>query len=289
MQVPASAATVDILNEYEILQQFRNALLKTACCNAYATNFQDDLSLAKNKAAETMYSRGSSLLYDTSTAAIRTAYRYFQQVDLLMPTYLDVKKKMDSLYYVNVFVIAFNPIEDTDFFVNKGLAPYLYGFSNRVFIDRLINETDLTRSAIPFLRLLTIHQCNTEHINPDWIVDINIQELNASQSIETKTEKQYFQEATGTDSTGRSIYSTRTEYIDRTVSVVNDATVSIQVNITDYGNGNNIFSQNFSSQYFRSEANSFSSVGSDRASAVVGLYSNIYNSYKKSIESLLYP
>ncbi|MEP6675000.1 MAG: hypothetical protein ABJA78_07590 [Ferruginibacter sp.] len=194
---------------------------------------------------------------------------------------------MYALYKNNAFIIAFNPLEDSAFFVNKGFPDHFFWYTNTTFTDRLIKEADVARSDIPFLMLMTRGACDSLRIIPDWRVHISLQQLYAGeinskeivQSTNTaivtnsnyispdlfhglhdpyttvsKSEKlpQKFYPIDyehSTEAADKNYYKPLFIHYEKTNSLVTEANVVLQMTIAEMAGGKEIFSRNFNGSY----------------------------------------
>jgi hypothetical protein len=240
-----------VLHELESLQMMYDSISAASCCNKLPslTNYATELFNNRSAAAEYWYANGNLLRIDTTTKSVRKAYAAFEKAESYLPGYKDAKAKMDDLYDAHVFIVAFNPVEDSSFFETKGLPPRFYTFCNELLISRFIKETDPAKSPIPFLKLLTVEECRRTQTDPDWLIDLTIPEFYIDVQTKTKSLKKTEYVQTGTDSSGRAIYQSRVYYEDIAYDEVSNARLTVQMDIVDYFKGKTVMSKQFGSVF----------------------------------------
>lgn len=182
-----------------------------------------------------------------------------------MPGYKDSKEKMNESYENAIVDVVINPVQDNSFFNNSGWGNYGYNYSNEYFQQTLLrdlqNDNNSSRYAA---RFYTDWQARRENINPDWIVNLILRNMdiprpmpytysrNVSRSIEV-----------GRDTSGHPINQT----VYATVNITRysfDARATMEVQIRDLETRRTISNRSFSDTYqYQQERGSFT--GDSRA------------------------
>lgn len=291
----------NVIEDYQALQDMFDSAQSTTCCNKLPglINYREKLDGLKLSAADYFYDKGNNLLGDTTAEGIRQTYNYFEKAAIYVPGYKDAAEKKDELYRSNVFIVAFSPVEDTLYFTEKNLSAGFYAACNAYFVDTLISHLYRQRSPVPFLKLMKMDECISQHVNPDWFINISLPEMNSSVQTETKTRSTTEQVAIGTDTAGRTIYRNEVVYKDYIYDVVSSADVDLQVDVTDLQKHETIFTKHFTATYSpNNRVNgtsgripffglSTSNNLSLREAAIGSLFMSIFGDYINSIAHML--
>ncbi len=287
----------EIIAGYQSLQNLYDSISPAQCCGKLPglVNFRDKLDEVKLAAAASFYDKGSLLLNDTSAESIRLAYIDFEKAVKYVPDYKDANEKKNELYRSNVFIVAFSPVEDTLFFTEKGFAPKFYTYCNNLFVDQMLDEMSRQRAPVPFLKLMTMNDCITQHVDPDWFINISLPEMSSFVQTETKTKSATEQVPIGTDTSGRTIYRSEVVYKDYVYDVVSAAAVDLQVDVTDLQKKETIYTKHFTASYapntgtFSAYDNSLGTLSEFplRERVMRSLLLRIIREYKSSIAHML--
>ncbi|MBK8710693.1 MAG: hypothetical protein IPL97_02240 [Niastella sp.] len=256
-----------IIAQYDKLQQAYNSIMSNTQAFKLITpiSYNAELLEAKESAASDFYNDGMNYLSKSGRDNARKAYNSFKKSDSYLPGYKDSKEKMNESYENAIVDVVINPVQDNSFFNNSGWGNYGYNYSNEYFQQTLLrdlqNDNNSSRYAA---RFYTDWQARRENINPDWIVNLILRNMdiprpmpytysrNVSRSIEV-----------GRDTSGHPINQT----VYATVNITRysfDARATMEVQIRDLETRRTISNRSFSDTYqYQQERGSFT--GDSRA------------------------
>jgi len=145
--------------------------------------------------------------------------------------------------------VIINPVQDNSFFSNNTWGNTGYNYVNDYFQQTLVRELNgINKERYP-ARFYSDWQANRENIQPDWIVDMKIRNID----IPYPSNYNYNRNASnqvqiGTDTSGNPVYKTVTALVRITRSSFT-ARADMEVNISDVTTGKNISYRNFREDY----------------------------------------
>lgn len=243
-----------IINEYGHLQNAYNSIINSTPAFKLITpeNFSTQLLEAKQQAAEDYYNLAESYLAKTGRANAKNAYGYFKKTEKYIPGYKDVNEKINTAYENAIIDVVINPVQDDSYFYNSGWGSSGYNYSNEYFQRTLVRDLDYNNGAINSryaARFFTDWEARRENINPDWIVDLRLRNINLPlPSNYTYRRNRSAQVQNGTDTSGKPVYKT----VTATVNVSRrsfTASASMDVYIKDLETQRMVSSRNFREDY----------------------------------------
>ncbi len=281
------------------------AVVTSACCSnlVRTVSYETQLAATRQDAAGFYYSQADALAVDTTANGIRQQCAALQKVVSFVPDYRDAADRLNQLFGNNSFVVAFNPVEDTLFFNDRGFTARMFTYSNDYFVKTLIKKINPEKSGIGFLLLLSWEECKAQGLQPDWLVDLRLPQLYATTIQETRMVTRQVSEPAGTDSTGKPIYKVRMVGEEQVCEVISDSRTVLQIEITNMADGNNVFRDSFETS-FRYSANTnneclnqFNDTRLSRTAdffplslreyAVNSMYTTLFEQYSKAMKNLL--
>lgn len=241
-----------LVDEYEKLQQAYNSIINST--HAYKLvnpqNYSTELFETKDTAAAVYYTAAEGFLAKNNRADAKKAYTYFKKADKYSPGYKNAKQKMDEAYETAVVDVVINPVQDNSFFYNSGLGNSGYNYSNEYFQQTLVRDLQNVNNNQRYAaRFYTDWQARRDNIQPDWVVDLTLRNMN----IPYPTTYNYRRNASqrvevGRDTANRPIYQT----VYATVNITRrsfTASADMELRIKDLQTGRNISSRNFNEDY----------------------------------------
>lgn len=255
-----------INNEYSILQDMYNAIVNSSAASNLVTavSYQKQIDSTRRSAAEEYFQLAMSHYNHNNWSDARKAYSSFKKANEWASGYKNSHLLMDSAYQRSIVTILINPVQDNSYFFNSGWSNNGFDLSSGNFSQKLVTDLGGKSSRRYPARFYANSLTQREIINPDWIVDLTLKEVQLpTPTIYNYTRKVNAKVEDGKDSTGKVVYKTvhATMHIQRRSFT---ATAQMEVNGTDAYNKKNLFFDNLSESYnWQQEVASYS--GDSRA------------------------
>jgi hypothetical protein len=240
-----------LIDEYSGLQKMYEAISNSDAASSLVTaiNYQDEMYVVKQDAAEAYYQQGKDLLAGSTREDAKEAYRHFKKADKWLPGYKDAKSKMDEAYQNAIINVVINPVQDNSFFFNTGWGNTGYNYSNDYFQQTLIRELGGNYASRYPARFYTEWEARRENIKPDWVVDLTLRNMDIPSPTTYNYSRNVSQQVeAGRDTSGRIIYKT----VHATIQIVKQSFTArgqMDVNITDAYSRRNISYNTYSDDY----------------------------------------
>lgn len=240
-----------IIGEYDVLQRMFDAISSSAVASRYVhpLSYQNNITDLKQQAAEAYYAAGIDYLHESGRDNAKTAYSYFKKTLGYIPNYSDAKAMMDEAYNNGVVDVVINPVRDNSFFFNSGWGSSGSNYSNEYFQQTLIRELGGTYASRYPARFYTDWEARRENIQPDWIVDLTLRNLDIPRPSASQYSRNLSKQVeSGRDSSGRILYQT----VYATLNISKQyftARAEMSVNITDLASKKNIVYNSYSEDY----------------------------------------
>ena len=275
-----------LIKEYEALQNAYNAIINNAAAFKIINPqyFGTELLETKQAAAEATYSAAEKYLVKQNRDDAKRAYNLFKRVDKYVHDFKDSKIKMQEAYENAIVNVVINRVEDNSYFFNSGWGNTGYNFSNQYFQESLVRELQNTNNYNRYAaRFFTDWDARRENVQPDWVVDLRLRDMNIPYPITYNYQRQVSANVPdGRDTAGKPFY--KTVYATLNLSRRSfDATAAIEMNIRDIKTNRNISYRTFSNNY-RWQEESGSYTGDSRALSNndwAAINNNNYNSPRK--------
>ena len=239
-----------IISEYNSLQRAYDAIINSAPAFRLVTpqNFNTELLEARQSAAMEYYNAGLDKLNIEGRDNAKRAYNYFKKAGIYVPEYKDSKLKMSEAYESAIVDVIINPVQDNSFFFNSSWGNYGYNYSNEYFQQTLVRELENNSTRYP-ARFYTDWQARRENIQPDWVVDLRLRNIDIPQPTGyTYSRNRSANVQIGTDTAGRPRY--QTVYATMNVNRMSfTARAEIDVNIKEVNTGKNISYNSYRDDY----------------------------------------
>ena len=240
-----------IIKEYQYLQDAYDAIVNSPAAFKLvnAESYNSQLYESRQNAAEEYYNAGLVFLEKTGRENAKKAYTHFNKSDKFIPGFKDAQQKSNDAYNKAVVDVIINPVQDNSFFSNNTWGNTGYNYVNDYFQQTLVRELNgINKERYP-ARFYSDWQANRENIQPDWIVDMKIRNID----IPYPSNYNYNRNASnqvqiGTDTSGNPVYKTVTALVRITRSSFT-ARADMEVNISDVTTGKNISYRNFREDY----------------------------------------
>jgi hypothetical protein len=230
------------IEEYAVLQKMYQAINNSSACSNLitATNFEKELYATKLQAAEAYYNLGNDFLNRAGRDNAKKAYQYFKKSDRYINGYKNATTKMAEAYEQSILLVLINPIQDQSFTFNTGWGNNNYNYNNEYFQQSLIRELGGKYSTTYAARFFSDWEINRENIQPDWVVDIVLRNLDISKPDNYSSNRQVSNSVEdGRDSSGHIKY--KTVYATMHINTKSfSANAEMEVNIRDIATRRNI-------------------------------------------------
>ena len=241
-----------VIAEYNSLQRAYDAIINSVAAFRLISpqNYNTQLLEAKQSAAMEYYNAGLDKLNIEGRANAKRAYSYFKKAENYIPGYKDSKSKMMEAYESAVVEVIINPVQDNSFFFNSSWGNYGYNYSNEYFQQTLVRELEYDNNSKRYpARFYTDWQARRENIQPDWVVDLRLRNIDIPQPMNyTYSRNSSANVQVGTDTAGRPRY--QTVYATLNITKMSfTARAEIDVNIKDIQTGKNISYNSFRDDY----------------------------------------
>jgi len=241
----------NIINEYQELQNAFNAIVNNSAAFKLvnAQSYSTELFEAKQSGAEEYYREGLAMLNKTGRDNAKKAYGHFKKADKFVPGYKDAIVKSDLAYESAVVDVIINPIQDNSYYFNSSWGNSGYNLSNEYFQQNLVRDlSSINKNRYP-ARFYTDWQARRDNIQPDWIVDLKIRNIDIPYpSNYNYTRNASAQVQIGTDTSGNPVYRNVYATVNITRSSFT-ARADMDVNITDVVTSKNISYRNVRDEY----------------------------------------
>ena len=221
-----------IVAELEALQKIYSALnaapssakLVPAPAQDYAAAIRD----AKEQGATEYYEAGLQYMQSSSRKDARKAYDAFQAVNKLYPNYKNTSSLMREARENSILDVVINPVQ------TRGYVYGNFGFRSDNFQRELVRDLGGSfGNNFSGARFYTDWEARSRNIEPDWMVDLNWQNVYISPGHNrTYTRNVSKQIEVGRDTSGRAIYQTVNATLYITQRSVN-ARADMEYRVTD--------------------------------------------------------
>ena len=238
-----------IINAYNKLQSAYQKIMTNS--NAFArvtpTSYAAEILEARQSAAAAYYDYGTDRLKnaDSDKAEARKAYTAFNKANQYSPGYKDSKQLAASAYENAIVNVVINPIQDNSFFFNSGWGNYGYNYTNQYFSETLLRDLQHAAERRFAARFFSDQQARSNRIQPDWVVDIILRNLDVPYPQNMTNQIRRSKEiVVGKDTSGKQITQTvyATLHITRSYFT---AYADFDLNIRDLTNGRFVTNRNF--------------------------------------------
>lgn len=227
----------NIISELEALQKIYSAVngspeaARLVSARSYAT----EITEARESGAEEFYNQGVRFLEADSRQDARKAYEAFQAVNHIYPNYRNTSSLLREAKEKGTLDVVISPVQ------SRG---YYYGsWANRSdnFQRELVRDLGGSYGNISSgARFYTDWEARSQNITPDWVVDLNWDNVYISQpQSRTYTRSLSKEIETGRDSTGKVHYRTVTATLYITQRTMN-ARADMEYRIADLAMGKDV-------------------------------------------------
>lgn len=240
----------NIIREYDYLQDAYEVIINSAEAFKLANpvSYSTQLLETKQAAAEDYYEAGNTFLNKPGRDNAKKAYNYFNKTNKYIPGYKDAEAAMMQAYENAIVNVVINPVEDNSYFFNSGWGNSGYNYSNEYFQQTLIRELKNSSNRYP-ARFFTDWEARRDNVKPDWVIDLRLRNMDIPFPLtNTYSRNASSQVQSGTDSSGRAIYTT----VYATLNITRmsfTARAEMEVNIKDVISGKNISYRSFRDDY----------------------------------------
>ncbi len=239
-----------IISEYEDLQHAYDAIINSPAAFKLVTpqSFSSNLFEMKQAAASEYYDQADQLMLKSGRENAKKAYGYYKKADKYSPGFKNVKEKIVQAYENAIVNVVINPLTDNSFFFNSSWGNYGYNYSNEYFQQRLVRELGNNNNRYP-ARFFTEWEARRENIQPDWVVDLNLRNMDIPYPITNSyTKNASARVQIGTDTAGRPVYNT--VYATLNISRLSfTASADMELNIKEVKTKKNIRYRTFREDY----------------------------------------
>lgn len=201
-----------IIGEYKDLQSAYDAIINSTAAFRLITpqNFSTDLLDAREQAASDYYDLATSFEKQGGRENAKSAYTYFTKAERYVPGFKDSRNKKAEAFNKAIVNVVINPVEDQSFFFNSGWGNAGYNYSNEYFQQKLLRDLqNRTNTSNYAARFYTDWEARRNEIQPDWVVDLRLRNLDIPQPYTRNYSRQVSNRIqTGTDTSGRATYQT---------------------------------------------------------------------------------
>ncbi len=254
-----------IISEYKDLQEAYEYIINSSAAFKLVSpqSYSDLIFETTQAAAEDNYSRGAAFMLKSGRDNARKAFLAFRKSEKYVPGFKDAREKMNLAYESAVLHVVINPVQDNSFFYNSGWGNSGYNYSNEYFQQTLVRDLGNNGDRNP-ARFYTDWQAGSSGIQPDWVVDLTLRNMDIPQPLRNTYRRNVSQQIeSGRDTSGRPQF--RTVYATMNITKMYfSARAELAVNIREKSNGKNISYNSFRDEY-RWEQESASYSGDSRA------------------------
>lgn len=240
-----------IIGEYQDLQNAYDAIINSPASFRLVTpeSYSAVLFDMKQAAAGEYYDYAQTLLNKPGRDNAKKAYSGFKKAEKFVPGFKDAAEKMNEAYENAIVHVVINPVEDNSFFFNSGWGNYGYNYSNEYFQQTLTRELSNNNNNRYAARFYTEWEARRENIQPDWVVDLRLRNLDVPQPFTNNYSRNASARVqTGTDSSGNPAY--QTVYATVQISRMSfTARADMDLNIKDVKTKKNITYRSFREEY----------------------------------------
>lgn len=236
-----------IITELEVLQQLREAILKSPAALTVIPaprDFTQAIEAAKTKGAKDYYDLGISYLGYNNRPYAQKAYDAFSEAYRLNPTYLDVSDKMRQAQDMTMVKVVVNK-------VNYYNQPWNHwGFENDYLQWKMIN--DLNAASYTNVRFYTAQQAGSQYFRPDCIVDLRYTSFNFDNLQTSRTtinRSKQIQTGETKSNPPKPVYTTVTATVYVTRQYINNRGM-LECRIYDVASNQNILYDNFPGDFY---------------------------------------
>ncbi|MFT3682260.1 MAG: hypothetical protein QM791_18445 [Ferruginibacter sp.] len=273
-----------IINEYYTLQNMFDAIDNSAAASKLvnATSYQNDISAARQFAAEDYYQLANEYFTSNNRDDLKKAYDLFKRADGWVSGYKDAKEKMDTSFSNSIVNVLINPVQDNSFFYNAGWGNTGYNYSNEYFQQNLVSDLGGQSSKRYPARFYTEWDARRNNIQPDWVVDLTLRNFDIPRPVSYNySQNRSKQIEIGKDTAGKPVYQT----VYATVNINRQSLTArgqMDINITDVATRKNITYDNFYNTFdWQQETASYSGDSRALTSGDWALVNNNYNLPRK--------
>ena len=240
-----------LISEYNILQNMYDAIDNSEAAGNLVTpvNYQQELTAARESAAEDYYREGNNYLRNNTRDDARKAYAAFKKAGSLVKNYKDSKAKMDEAYNSSIVEVVINPIQDNSFFFNTGWGNMGYNYSNEYFQQNLVRDLGGKYATRYPARFYTEWEARRDNVQPDWVVDLTLRNMDIPRpNVYNYSRNLSKQIEIGKDTTGKPIYKT----VHATLNIQKQsftARAQLDINIVEVATRRNIAYNSYSDNF----------------------------------------
>jgi hypothetical protein len=239
-----------IIKEYSALEEVYHTIIESPQAFKLVTpkSYATEIAESKQSAAEEYYQAGNTLMNKAGRDNAKKAYSNFKKADKFQPGFKDVSLKLKDAYESAIVNVVINPVQDNSFFFNSGWGNAGYNYSNEYFQQTLVRDLSYNSERYA-ARFFTDWEARRENINPDWVVDLRLRNIDIPQPMRsTYRRNASAQIEIGRDTAGRPVY--RTVYATVNINRMSfEARADMEVSIKEIVTGKNIMNNTYRDDY----------------------------------------
>ncbi|MEO6282541.1 MAG: hypothetical protein ABIN80_31185 [Dyadobacter sp.] len=170
------------LDTYVKLNKLFTSISQCAACTKVVTpkNFENEEKIARHNAANVRYKEATGLLKIGDRENARKAYENFEKVNIILPDFNDVQKKLDLAYEIASFKVVVEQVLVTS---------KRYQLSNEYFQERVNEYLQTNKRLNKFVRFYMPNEAAELKLQPDHIITLQFDDFVVGQTlIEKNTE-----------------------------------------------------------------------------------------------------
>ncbi len=194
-----------ILTEYNTLQRLSEDVRTSAVAKEVsAINYFNVIEQVKQEAAAAYYNEGLDYINRQDRESARQAYNLFRKSQQYVSNYKDASTLMKQAYENSIVDVVINPPQNNSFYGNWNNSDY-----RTMFLDeQLARDLGGPYASGISARFYTVAEVRRRNIQPDWVVDIMMDNMNQQPYANRYSRNISRQIQVGSDTTGKPIMQT---------------------------------------------------------------------------------
>ncbi|QNF34259.1 hypothetical protein HUW51_16590 [Adhaeribacter swui] len=213
-----------VVQEYENLNNLIVDVRQCPACRSITgtnTKYPEQLSAAKQKAADVRYNLGLTLLKENNRQSAKEAYQHFEKVKQFVPDYKNTRQKQDEAYQAALLKVVVEPVE-----VNKGI----YQLSNEYFQNKIYEYLEHYEQK-SFIKFYTPQEAGSKTLVPDHVLTLTFDDFAVGQTYLKEKEQNVARDSVKTGTVeGKEVYGTvKAKYITYEKTITSSGLLDFRV------------------------------------------------------------